>query len=277
MGRFSRSVAFALCALLALVYVPGVVEAQRRAEPRHPTHPQRAIAVRGHVFIGGYFYDPSFGPYPWWRRPAYPYWYFPMYDSRAEVRLQVEPKEAERAAVYVDGFYAGIVDDFNGVFQGLPLTPGGHALVLYLEGYRTVEHNLYLRAGSTFRLRQTMERLPAGESSRPPDRAPAVPPPPAGSYRTPVTPPGAALPEPAPPASAVGFGTLDLYVQPSNAEVTIDGRRWASSEEGHFMVQVPAGSHRIEVQRPGYRPFATDLDVPDDQTIALNVSLTTTP
>jgi hypothetical protein len=28
------------------------------------------------------------------------------------------PKEA---AVYVDGFYAGVVDDFDGVFQSLPL------------------------------------------------------------------------------------------------------------------------------------------------------------
>jgi hypothetical protein len=34
----------------------------------------------------------------------------------------------------VDGFYAGIVDDFNGVFQSLPLTPGGHTVVLYVEG-----------------------------------------------------------------------------------------------------------------------------------------------
>ena len=94
--------------------------------PRHPTHPQRAVIVRGHVFIGGYFYDPFFGPYPWWPRTAYPYWYFPVFDNRAEVLLRVQPKEAEDAAVYVDGFYAGIVDDFNGVFQSLPLTAGAH-------------------------------------------------------------------------------------------------------------------------------------------------------
>jgi hypothetical protein len=36
--------------------------------------------------------------------------------------------------VYVDGFYPGIVDDFNGVvFQALPLTPGGHTIILYLK------------------------------------------------------------------------------------------------------------------------------------------------
>jgi hypothetical protein len=37
----------------------------------------------------------------------------------------------EEAAVYVDGFYAGIVDDFDGVFQKLLLPPGDHTIVLY--------------------------------------------------------------------------------------------------------------------------------------------------
>jgi hypothetical protein len=146
-------------------------------------HPQRAVVVRGHVFIGGYFSDPLCGPYPWWPRTAYPYWYFPVYDNRAAVRLQVQPGEAEDAAVYVDGFYAGIVDDFNGVFQSLPLTPGGHTVILYLDGYRTVRHNFYLSPGSSFTLRATMERLPAGKNSEPPELA-ALPAPPAGSYRT---------------------------------------------------------------------------------------------
>ena len=45
------------------------------------------------------------------------------------------------------------MDDFNGVFQSLPLTPGGHTIVLYLEGYRTVRHNMYLSPASSFNLR----------------------------------------------------------------------------------------------------------------------------
>ena len=142
MSRVARFTVLALSGLILVMTLPGIADAQRRAVPRHPSHPQRAVVVRGHVFIGGYFYDPFYGLYPWWPRTAYPYWYFPVYDNRAEVRLQVEPEEAEDAAVYVDGFYAGIVDDFNGVFQSLPLTPGGHTVVLYLEGYRTVRQQL---------------------------------------------------------------------------------------------------------------------------------------
>jgi len=40
-----------------------------------------------------------------------------------DVRLRVKPREAQ---VFVDGYYAGIVDDFDGVFQRLTLTVGPH-------------------------------------------------------------------------------------------------------------------------------------------------------
>jgi PEGA domain len=277
MSRVTRFTVLALSGLILVMTIPAIADAQRRAVPRHPSHPQRAVVVRGHVFIGGYFYDPFYGPYPWWPRTAYPYWYFPVYDNQAEVRLQVEPEEAEDAAVYVDGFYAGIVDDFNGVFQSLPLTPGGHTVVLYLEAYRTVRHNFYLSPGASFKLRATMERLAAGERSEPPELAPALPAPPTGTYRTPATTGRTAVRPPAVrPAEAVGFGTLDIFVQPASAEIAIDGQRWVTSDEGHFMVQVPVGKHRVEVKKSGYRQFTTEIEVGEGEMVPLNVSLMTT-
>jgi hypothetical protein len=189
----------------------------------------------------------------------------------------VEPKESEDAAVYVDGFYAGVVDDVNGVFQSLPLTPGGHTVVLHLEGYRTVRHNFYLSPGSSFTLRAKMERLPDGVASEPPELAAPVPPPPAGTYRTPATSSRVAvLPPAVRPAEAVGFGTLDIFVQPASAEITLDGQRWVTSDEGHFMVQVPVGKHRVEVRKSGYRQFTTEIEIGEGQTVPLNVSLMTT-
>ena len=252
---------------------PGARPAPR---PRaHPPHPAPAPSVRLRVFIGGYFYDPAFGPYPWWRGPDYQYWYYPVYDERALLRIVVTPEAAKIAAVYVDGFYAGIVDDFDGAFQSLPLTPGGHTIVLYLEGYRTVHRNLYLRPGSTFTLRERFLRLPPGEWSEPPALAPTVPPPPSGSYSLPPT--TSAIPPP--PATAMagtpaaGYGTLDLFVQPATADVLIDGQAWLSSEAGHFVVQVSAGTHRVEIRKSGYRRYAADVDVRDGEQTRLNVSL----
>ncbi len=285
LSRLSRVATLALCVSAASATIVTATDAQGRSREgrdrdtqgrtHRPPPPPRTVVLRGHVFIGGYFYDPFFGPYPWWPRAAYGPWYLPLYDRRAEVRVQVTPKQA---AVYVDGFYAGIADDFDGVFEGLPLPPGGHTVVLYLEGYRTIRHNVYLRPASTFKLRDRLDRLPAGIASEPPPVAPPVPPPPEGSYRTPRTPPPESWPprSGAPPlvtAQATGFGTLDLRVQPLSAAVTIDGQPWSTSDEGRFTVQAPAGMHRIEVTKMGYRRFTADIEVREGQTLPLNVSL----
>jgi hypothetical protein len=64
--------------------------------------------------------------------------------------------------------YAGTADDFDGVFKRLHTSPGGHAITLYLDGYRTVTRNVYVRPDSTFKMHDTMEKLGAGEVSTPP-------------------------------------------------------------------------------------------------------------
>lgn len=260
------------CALILLVAGASAADAQRRAVPRHPTHPEPTVSVHGHVFIGGYFYDPFFGPYPWWPRAAYPYWYFPVFDHRADLRLRIAPEAAEEAAVYVDGFYAGVVDDFNGVFQALPLTSGGHSITLYLAGYQTIRRNIYMSPGSMFTLHETMRALAPGETAQPPDVAPPVPPPPSGTYQRPVTPPRA-QPAPLPPAtSAVDVGTLDLRVA-ADVDVTIDGQPWQTADEGHFVVQLPAGKHRLELKKAGQFRLGTDIVIDEGETTALELTL----
>lgn len=204
--------------------------------------------------------DPFFGPYPWWTPAVYGYPYFPVYDDRAEVRVLVTPKEA---AVYVDSYYAGIVDDFNGVFQSLPLSPGGHEITVFLEGYKTVHQKLFLRRNKTYKLRYAMQPVAAGEQSEPPPAAPPVSPPPPGSALFPHTPrPGQPFPE-FPSASAApsaapasGFGTIALRVQPPDAEVLIDGERWTAAALGERpLVQVSEGRHHVEIQKSGYKTF----------------------
>jgi hypothetical protein len=128
---------------------------------------------RAHIYAP-YFYDPFWGPYPYYSYGVPRYGVY-AYGARreADVRVEVTPKQAE---VYVDGFYAGVADDFDGVFKRLHTTPGGHAITLHLEGYRTVTENIYASPDSTYKLRDTMQKLAAGETSE----APPLPPHPTG-------------------------------------------------------------------------------------------------
>jgi hypothetical protein len=62
-----------------------------------------------------------------WRYPGY----YVQRDLTA-LRLLVKPSDAQ---VYVDGYYAGIVDDFDGVFQRLHVAPGPHRIEIQAPGY----------------------------------------------------------------------------------------------------------------------------------------------
>jgi len=108
-----------------------------------------------------FVYGPFWGPwYPYSYSYAYPYTVRPQ----ADIKTDVMPKDAE---VYVDGYYAGHANDFDGVFKRLHVAPGGHAITLHLQGFRTVTENVFVRPDSTFKMNTTMERLAAGERIEP--------------------------------------------------------------------------------------------------------------
>ena len=56
----------------------------------------------------------------------------PTKDATAELKIAATPS---RAAVFVDGQYAGHVDEFEGVGKAMLLTPGQHRLHIALPGY----------------------------------------------------------------------------------------------------------------------------------------------
>jgi hypothetical protein len=105
-----------------------------------------------------------------------PHPYYAFFDETAALRLEVTPKDA---AVYVDGYYAGVVDDFDGIFQRLGVPPGPHELTFFLQGFRTAHPRLYLAPNSDSKVRLTLERLAPGDVSAAPPVAAPVPPPPA--------------------------------------------------------------------------------------------------
>jgi hypothetical protein len=98
-------------------------------------------------------------------RPGYPPPYQYRYlGSESDLRFAVTPKEA---SVYIDGYFAGYVDDYNGMFQRLHVEPGAHEIVVYLKGHRSLREKLYLSPNSTRKISGALEPLPAGEPDEP--------------------------------------------------------------------------------------------------------------
>ncbi len=140
--------------------------------------PASASAQRGRVGVrGGILISPQrtvvyppwygpFGPYGGGYGPyQYPYPYRGYeYDSSADLRIEAKPRETE---VYVDGSRAGIVDDYDGIFQRLHLLPGDHEITLYLAGYRTWSEHLYFGPRSSHRILHTMLQLAPGQPDEP--------------------------------------------------------------------------------------------------------------
>lgn len=66
----------------------------------------------------------------------------PTKDATGELKIAATPS---RAAVFVDGQYAGHVDEFNGVGKAMLLTPGQHRLRIALPGYLPFDTMVDLR------------------------------------------------------------------------------------------------------------------------------------
>jgi hypothetical protein len=283
-----RFMVAAALATLGLTLWPASVEAQRRGVVRVQRAPvvrvQRAprVVVRGSAYWGYPYYSYAFGPW------MYPYeWYgsysygqrspYGRYYDGAALRLQVTPKTAE---VFVDGYFAGHVDEFDGTFQRLRLEPGEHEIAVYADGFRTLTQRLYLQPLGSVNIRESLQPLQPGDVQEP------RPTPPPGSAtterRTPARPRTAQEPpddaarqSPPPAPSDVTFGTLSILVQPGGSEVLLDGERWEGpGGNERLLVQLAPGTHLIEVRRPGYQTFSRTIEVRAGQTEAINVSLT---
>jgi hypothetical protein len=278
---------------------PAVIAGGYYGRPFYGSTVHIGVGFGGYYGFGGFYgfsgyYAPSYAGYyrpyyagyypyygatyfgPW---PQYPY--YGAYDLGGSVRTQVMPRQTE---VFVDGYYAGTVDDFDGTFQRLNVEPGDHSIELFLPGHRPHELSVYVQPGRTFNIRHVMEPLAPGDPE--PARPVGAPLPPGGiTTRGPVPrDPGAAAPYPPPPApprvngaqpSAQGFGQLSLRVQPGDAEVHIDGERWEGALTNERLeVQLGAGLHRLEIRKDGYRSYFTDVTILDGGTRTLNVAMT---
>ena len=263
----STGLVAAACVLALLCALPS------SAQHRGPVYGPRP---GGPHFSAGFYYGPYFGPYfysPWfysgfWWYPPYGYPYY-WGAVGANLRIQVQPKSAD---VYVDGYLAGIVDEFDGTFQSMLVAPGSHEITVYQEGYKSIVQRMYLSIGSSYKIKGVMEKLAPGALDEPrPAPAPA-------RYQEPQTgaPVGGTVPpESRAPAGAESrFGQLTIRVQPGDADVIIDGEAWKGPQGAErLVVHLPAGTHRVEVRKEGFDAFATAIEVRRGEATVLNVSL----
>jgi hypothetical protein len=167
----------------AVLTLPALADAQSRgrAVPRGSARVGRPPAVGVAPYRRPYYYRPyrpgvSLGfyyGYPWYGGPyaygygypyyryGYPFGYpgygyygygYPGYGVRTYggVRIDVPQRDAE---VLVDGYYVGVVDEFDGAFQQVNLEPGPHTIEVRAEGFEPVRFDVNVEPGRTITYR----------------------------------------------------------------------------------------------------------------------------
>lgn len=76
--------------------------------------------------------------------------------GRGALKIKVEPNDAE---VYVDGYYMGVVDDFDGAFQKMELEAGAHHVEIKAAGYQTLAFDVRIESNQTVTYRGTMQAI----------------------------------------------------------------------------------------------------------------------
>ena len=116
-------------------------------------------------YYGGY-YDPWFygsgyspyygGGYGYGGGGYYPGTYYSGFEE-GSLRIKVKPRNG---SVYVDGYFAGQVDDYDGVFQRLRVEPGPHRIEIRADGYAPLSFEVRVPPGRTVNYSGELRRLP---------------------------------------------------------------------------------------------------------------------
>jgi hypothetical protein len=100
-------------------------------------------------YYGGY-YDPWYGGYP-----AYPQSTYTSSDE-GSLKLKLKPRNAE---VYVDGYFVGVVDDFDGIFQRLHIESGPHRIEVRAPGFEPLAFDVRITPEHTTTYQGELKRI----------------------------------------------------------------------------------------------------------------------
>ena len=110
-------------------------------------YPWRPYYYRPHFSIGVYY--GAGGVYDYGYTPSYYYDPIPG-RTYGGVRITEAPRDAQ---VFADGYYVGIVDDFDGAFQHVNLEAGQHRIEVRAAGIPPISFDVYVQPGRTITLR----------------------------------------------------------------------------------------------------------------------------
>jgi hypothetical protein len=76
--------------------------------------------------------------------------------EQGNLKLKVKPRSAK---VYVDGYFVGTVDEFDGAFQKLALNTGRHKVEVKADGYETAEFDVLINPLQTVTFQGDLKRI----------------------------------------------------------------------------------------------------------------------
>ncbi len=80
----------------------------------------------------------------------------PAGGEEGAIHLKVKPSDAQ---VYVDGYYVGVVDNFDGMFQKLHLEAGAHRVEIRKEGYESLTFDVRVEPDTTTTYRGELKKV----------------------------------------------------------------------------------------------------------------------
>ena len=81
------------------------------------------------------------------------------------LRIDSFPEQFSESAVLVNGANVGVVDDFDGFFQRLSLTPGRYEIEIRGDGHPSIQRQVFITHRRTYTLRYG-EELPTAAGMR---------------------------------------------------------------------------------------------------------------
>lgn len=124
-------------------------------------YPRRYYPYGYGAFGLGYFY---YDPYTWYPPSSYsgyygggyydPFYGDSFFHDIGELRLSVSPRYAD---VYVDGYFSGRVDDYDGTFQALKLEAGPHHIQIAAQGFAPLDFDVRVEPGRKITYRGTLQ------------------------------------------------------------------------------------------------------------------------